>query len=49
MLVVHNPNAGNPIPVGFLPSHAEYVADPVDDEFVLRKVGAKDLSYGHNK
>lgn len=36
--VVHNPNATNPIPIGFLPADAEYVAIADGDELVLNKV-----------
>ena len=32
MVVVHNPNAVNPIPTGFLPAHDEYVATPIGTE-----------------
>jgi type I restriction enzyme S subunit len=32
MAVVHNPNADNPIPIGFLPAHDEYVATPIGTE-----------------
>ncbi len=39
MAVVHNPNATNPIPVGFLPADSEYVATPRNsDEFILEKI-----------
>lgn len=39
MVVVHNPNADNNVPVGFLPSDSEYVATPAsDDELVLKKI-----------
>jgi type I restriction enzyme S subunit len=36
--VVHNPNATNPIPVGFLPADDEYLANPEGEEYVLSKV-----------
>ena len=29
MAVIHNPNAFNPIPTGYLPAHDEYVATPI--------------------
>jgi hypothetical protein len=32
MALIHNPNAFNPIPVGFLPAHDEYVAAPIGTE-----------------
>ena len=32
MAVVHNPNADNPISIGFLPAHNEYVATPITTE-----------------
>lgn len=36
MAVIHNPNALNPIPVGFLPAYDEYVATPTSaDEYEL--------------
>lgn len=36
--VVHNPNANNPIPTGFLPAYYEYVATPIGpDEMVLNR------------
>jgi hypothetical protein len=39
MAIVHNPNAFNPIPVGFLPAHYEYVATPIStEEFELNKI-----------
>lgn len=39
MTVVHNPYAANPIPIGFLPAHDEYVARPVgEDEFELDRI-----------
>ena len=42
MVVVHNPNAINPIPIGFLPAENEYVANPNgSDKFILRKVAPK--------
>lgn len=44
MLVVHNPNARNPIPHGFLPAHDEYAAAAEGDEFVLRKAARSEMS-----
>ncbi len=39
MTVVHNPNAINPISVGFLPTDDEYVAIPINsDEFELKRI-----------
>jgi type I restriction enzyme S subunit len=39
MAVIHNPNANNPIPIGLLPAHDEYVATPIGmEEFKLNKV-----------
>jgi len=35
--VVHNPNALNQVPIGFLPADDEYVAVAEDDSFVLSK------------
>ncbi len=35
--VVHNPNATNPLPLGFLPADDEYVAVAEVDDFILRK------------
>ncbi len=32
MAVIHNPNAVNPIPIGYLPAHDEYVATPIGTE-----------------
>lgn len=40
MIVVHNPNATNRIPLGFLPADDEYEAVAEGDEFVLRNRGA---------
>ncbi len=38
MVVIHNPNAINPIPVGFLPAHEEYVTTPIGlDELQLNR------------
>ncbi len=36
--VVHNPNAINPVPVGFLPTDHEYVATAEGSDFVLSKL-----------
>ena len=36
--VVHNPNAINPLPLGFLPTDHEYVAVPEGSDLVLSKV-----------
>lgn len=39
MAVIHNPNAVNPIPIGFLPAHDEYVATPIrTEEFELDRL-----------
>ena len=39
MDVVHNPNANNPIPIGLLPAHDEYVATSIGtEEFKLNRV-----------
>jgi len=39
MAVIHNPNAFNPIPIGFLPAHDEYVATPIStEEFELNRL-----------
>ncbi len=39
MAVIHNPNAFNPIPKGFLPAHDEYVATPIGpEEFELNRI-----------
>ena len=39
MAVIHNPNAVNPIPIGFLPAHDEYVATPISaEEFELNRI-----------
>lgn len=39
MAIIHNPNAFNSIPIGFLPAHNEYVATPVGtDEFELNRL-----------
>lgn len=39
MAVIHNPNAFNPIPIGFLPAHYEYVATPIGTkEFELNRI-----------
>lgn len=35
--VVYNPNASNPISLGFLPADSEYVATQRDDEYILEK------------
>lgn len=44
--VVHNPNATNPVPLGFLPADDEYVAVAEGDELVLSKAGARNASDG---
>jgi type I restriction enzyme S subunit len=44
--VVHNPNALNPVPIGFLPADCEYAAIPKGDELVLSKVSASAASDG---
>lgn len=44
--VVHNPNALNPIPLGFLPADHEYVAVPEGDHLVLSKTSASGASDG---
>jgi hypothetical protein len=42
MAVVHNPNADNPIPVGLLPAHDEYVAiSNGAEEFKLNRVDGR--------
>lgn len=39
MAVIRNPNADNPIPIGFLPAHDEYVATPIGtEEFELNRI-----------
>jgi len=39
MVVVHNPDAVIPIPTGFLPAHAEYVAIPNGiNEYILQRI-----------
>ena len=39
MAVIHNPNADNPISIGFLPAHYEYVATPIStDEYELKRL-----------
>ncbi len=35
MVVVHNPNAANPIPTNFLPAHAEYIVTNLGDHYRL--------------
>ena len=45
MVVIHNPFALNPIPVGFLPVDSEYVATPSgEDDFLLEKIESKNIS-----
>ena len=44
--VVHNPNALNPVPLGFLPADHEYVAIPEGDQLVLSKTSASGASDG---
>lgn len=40
MVVIHNPNAVTPIPLGILPADSEYVATPCsEDTFLLENVG----------
>jgi len=46
MVVVHNPHAGSPVSVGFLPADAEYVATPEGDGFLFQKLAASDASGG---
>ena len=47
MAVIHNPNALNPIPIGFLPADSEYVATPCsEDEFLLEKIDSQSISDG---
>ncbi len=47
MAVVHNPNAVNPIPTGFLPAHNEYVATQTGiDKYELNRV---DGNMGHRE
>lgn len=46
MAVVHNPNALNPVSIGFLPTDSEYVAMPEGDEFLLEKIAKSDASDG---
>ncbi|MEW6054777.1 MAG: hypothetical protein AB1552_13505 [Nitrospirota bacterium] len=47
LAVIHNPNALNPISVGFLPADSEYVATPYSkDEFLLEKIESKNISKG---
>lgn len=39
MAVIHNPNAVNRIPIGFLPAHDEFVAKPIGtEEFELNRI-----------
>ncbi len=45
MAVVHNPNAVNPIPTGFLPAHDEYVATPIGaEEYELNRLDGNLIS-----
>jgi len=47
MAVVHNPNAVNPIPTGFLPAHNEYVATQIGiDKYELNRI---DGNIGHRE
>lgn len=47
MAVIHNPNALNPISMGFLPADSEYVATPCsEDEFLLEKIESQNISNG---
>lgn len=54
--VVHNPMASNPVPVGFLPADADYVATRDGDDYELRKIdrqppsgGARDAGQDQNR
>jgi type I restriction enzyme S subunit len=39
MVVVHNPNAVNPIPIGLLPAHDEYIAKTIGlEEYKLNRI-----------
>lgn len=44
--IIHNPNALNPVPVGFLPADDEYVATPFGSDLVLSKVSKSVASDG---
>jgi len=47
MAVIHNPNALNPIPKGFLPADSEYVAIPCsEDECLLEKIESQNIGDG---
>ncbi len=46
MVVVHNPNATNPIPIGFLPAELEYVATRINDEQLELEIRGGQLSKG---
>jgi hypothetical protein len=47
MTVIHNPNALNPISLGFLPADSEYVAKPCsDNELILEKIDSQGISSG---
>lgn len=47
MAVIHNPNALNPVSIGFLPTDHEYVATPCsDNEFLLEKIDSQSASGG---
>jgi hypothetical protein len=46
MVVVHNPNATNPVPVGFLPADDEYVTVAEGDELVFSKASARNAIDG---
>jgi hypothetical protein len=47
MAVIHNPNALNPISMGFLPADSEYVATPCsEDEYLLEKIESQNISNG---
>lgn len=37
MLVVHNPKAKNPLPIGLIPAHYEYVIRILGDELEITK------------
>jgi type I restriction enzyme S subunit len=44
--VVHNPNAINPVPLGFLPADDEYVAVPEGDGYILSKACVRSANDG---
>jgi type I restriction enzyme S subunit len=45
MVVVHNPNAINPVAPGYLPCDSEYIAKPTGNDFLLEKLPPLDRSY----